>query len=147
MGELGGLLEAKAKEAAKKDGSYVFHSLSENGISYAPVDVIAELRSMRYVWSDSRMQAVLADRDSFYCFTALSDEVNMAGNKSEQMEGAALFQSVLCLPGEYVKETFECDIYPLAGTEYSVLADKATGEAAERVCEGIRAQTGKSDTR
>ena len=147
MGELGGLLEAKAKEAAKKDGSYVFHSLSENGISYAPVDVIAELRSMRYVWSDSRMQAVLADRDSFYCFTALSDEVNMAGNKSEQMEGAALFQSVLCLPGEYVKETFECDNYPLAGTEYSVLADKATGEAAERVCEGIRAQTGKSDTR
>ena len=147
MGELGGLLEAKAKEAAKKDGSYVFHSLSENGISYAPVDVIAELRSLRYVWSDSRMQAVLADRDSFYCFTALSDEVNMAGNKSEQMEGAALFQSVLCLPGEYVKETFECDIYPLAGTEYSVLADKATGEAAERVCEGIRAQTGKSDTR
>lgn len=146
MGELGGLLEAKAKEAAKKDGSYVFHSLSENGISYAPVDVIAELRSMRYVWSDSRMQAVLADRDSFYCFTALSDEVNMAGNKSEQMEGAALFQSVLCLPGEYVKETFECDIYPLAGTEYSVLADKATGEAAKRVCEGIRAQTGKSDT-
>lgn len=146
-GELGGLLEAKAKEAAKKDGSYVFHSLSENGISYAPVDVIAELRSMRYVWSDSRMQAVLADRDSFYCFTALSDEVSMAGNKSEKMEGAALFQSVLCLPGEYVKETFECDIYPLAGTEYSVLADKATGEAAERVCEGIRAQTGKSDTR
>ena len=145
--ELGRLLVAKATEAAKKDGSYVFHSLSENGISYAPVDVIAELRSMRYVWSDSRMQAVLADRDSFYCFTALSDEVSMAGNKSEQMEGAALFQSVLCIPGEYVKETFECDIYPLAGTEYSVLADKATGEAAERVCEGIRAQTGKSDTR
>lgn len=146
-GELGGLLEAKAKEAAKKDGSYVFHSLSENGSSYAPVDVIAELRSMRYVWSDSRMQAVLANRDSFYCFTALSDEVSMAGNKSEKMEGAALFQSVLCLPGEYVKETFECDIYPLAGTEYSVLADKATGEAAKRVCEAIRAQTGKSDTR
>lgn len=145
--ELGRLLAAKAKEAAKKDGSYVFYSLSENGSSYAPVDVIAELRSMRYVWSDSRMQAVLADRDSFYCFTALSDEVNMAGNKSEQMEGAALFQSVLCLPGEYVKETFECDIYPLAGTEYSVLADKATGEAAKRVCEAIRAQTGKSDTR
>lgn len=146
-GELGRLLAAKAKEAAKEEGSYVFHSLSENGSSYAPVDVIAELRSMRYVWSDSRMQAVLADRDSFYCFTALSDEVSMAGNKSEKMEGAALFQSVLCLPGEYVKETFECDIYPLAGTEYSVLADKATGEAAERVCEGIRAQTGKSDTR
>lgn len=145
--ELGRLLAAKAKEAAKEEGSYVFHSLSENGISYAPVDVIAELRSMRYVWSDSRMQAVLANRDSFYCFTALSDEVSMAGNKSEKMEGAALFQSVLCLPGEYVKETFECDIYPLAGTEYSVLADKATGEAAERVCEGIRAQTGKSDTR
>lgn len=138
-----GLLKEKAEEAAKEEGSFVFRSLTENGSSYAPADVIAELKSLRYVWRDSRIQAVLSDRDSFFCFTALSDEVNMEGDKSEQMECAALFRSVIYLPGEYVKETFECDIYPLNGTKYSVLAEKDTQETAEKVCESIRAEVWK----
>lgn len=133
-----GLLETKAQMvSAKKDG-LVFQNLTVRpGSSYAPVDKIALLASMRYVWKENQKKAVLAQGGTYYGFTAFSQSVEKAAGKKGKMKAPAYFQSVIYLPADYVQQEFSYQIYSLAGTEYSVLIDTKIADKASEVCDAI----------
>ena len=133
-----GLLETKAQMvSAKKDG-LVFQNLTVRpGSSYVPVDKIALLASMRYVWKENQKKAVLAQGGTYYGFTAFSQSVEKAAGKKGKMKAPAYFQSVIYLPADYIQQEFSYQIYSLAGTEYSVLIDTKIADKASEVCDAI----------
>lgn len=132
------LLETKAQMvSAKKDG-LVFQNLAVRpGSSYAPVDKIAILASMRYVWKENQKKAVLAQGGTYYGFTAFSQSIEKAAGKKGKMKAPAYFQSVIYLPADYIQQEFSYQIYSLAGTEYSVLIDTKIADKASEVCDAI----------
>lgn len=131
------LLEEKAVQAADDGGSAVYKNLSVYpGNDYVPVTVAAEQTGMRYVWRENKKQAVLADKGSYFRFTAFSDTVESEDGNTK-MEIPAVFESVLYIPGQYIDESFELQVTVLSGTGYSVLADTNTMETASLVCDAI----------
>lgn len=104
------VLKAKAEELAERGEGNVFREAESGaGTGYAPVEAVARYAGLRYIWNDSRKQAVLASKEEYY-----------------ELSEIMLLGSTAYIPADNLKEQFGCDIVEIPETGFCMLV---AGEA------------------
>ncbi len=126
---------AKSTAAAFSEGlqGYIIKTYLRGGELFAPVDVVARFIKHRYLWDNTKKEAVLSQGGTYYRFTAGTREVVLENDAAEEMEQAAEFAGVLYLPDSYLQEKFDCSIYDIYGTGYSVLVSDEISELSGKL--------------
>lgn len=115
-----------------KDG-YIFYSKKQGDESYVPAEVLANYLGYRYVWNDTKLNAVLSKGRTFYSFTAFRETVENEKGDTISMDNPAVFSGGVYIPGSFVKETFDCDIYDIFGTSYSVFVNDTVVKKSQEI--------------
>ncbi len=126
---------AKSMAAGLSNGAqgYVGRTYVSGGELFAPVDAVARFIRYRYLWDNTKREAVLS-RGGAYCrFTAGSRQVVLENDTTEEMEKAAEFSEILYLPDSYLQKQFGCSVYDLYGTGYCVLVSQEIKELSEEL--------------
>ncbi len=126
---------AKSMAAGLSNGAqgYVSKTYVSGGELFAPVDAVARFIRYRYLWDNTKREAVLS-RGGAYCrFTAGSRQVVLENDTTEEMEKAAEFSEILYLPDSYLQKQFGCSVYDLYGTGYCVLVSQEIRELSEEL--------------
>lgn len=130
------LAQGMAAALGQTGSGAVFVSKKQGEAAYVPVDILAAYLGYRYVWSDTRMNAVLSRGRYFYRFTAFRETVENEAGETIYMDSPAGFSSVLYVPQSFIEEQFDCHICDISGTEYSVLVnDSVVGRSQEILSE------------
>lgn len=117
-------------------GLPVFQTAEKQGESYVPVETLADYLNYRYVWNETRKNAVLSKGSEFYSFTAYDREVVTEKNEALSMDKAADFSEQLFIPGSFVQKQFGYSVCDISGTDCSVLVnDKVIGRSQEILSE------------
>lgn len=117
-------------------GLPVFQTAEKQGESYVPVETLADYLNYRYVWNETRKNAVLSKGREFYSFTAYDREVVTEKNEALSMDKAADFSEQLYIPGSFVQKQFGYSVCDISGTDCSVLVnDKVIGRSQEILSE------------
>lgn len=111
----------------------VFQSKKEGAASYVPAETLASYLKYRYVWNETKRNAVLSRGSVFYSFTAYDSEVRTGSGETLQMDSPAGFAGQLFIPGSFAESRFGCYIYDISGTEYSVLVNDKVVEKSREI--------------
>ena len=124
---------ALAASVSQGIGGYVFQSKKQDKESYVPAKILADYLGYRYVWNDTKKNGILSDRRNYYSFTAFRESVENEKGEIIYMNATAGFMGELYIPGSFVEETFNCYIYDISGTNYSVLVNDKVVEKSQEI--------------
>ena len=112
----------------------VFQTLVQKSETYVPVKLLADYLGYRYIWNETRKNAVLSKGKAYYSFTAY--DINVTTEKEDEilsMEKPAGFSKQLFIPGSFVQKQFGCFVYDISGTNCSVLVDDKVVEKSQDI--------------
>lgn len=115
----------------------VFQTKKEGTESYVPAETLAGYLKYRYVWNETKRNAVLSRGSAFYSFTAYDSEVGTGSGETLLMDSPAGFAGQLFIPGSFIESQFGCYIYDISGTEYSVLVNDKVVEKSQEILSGL----------
>lgn len=126
---------AKGLAAAldQNPASAVFQTQQQQNESYVPAGTLAQYLGYRYVWNDTRKNAILSRGREFFSFTAYDDQVATEKGETLSMDKPAGFSRQLLIPGSFVQRQFGCYVYDISGTDYSVLVDDKVVERSQDI--------------
>lgn len=127
------LAQGLAAALEQTESGEVFVSKKQGEETYVPVDILAAYLGYRYVWNDTRTNAVLSRGRYFFRFTAFRETVENEAGQIIYMESPAGFSGVLYVPQSFIEEQFDCHIYDISGTEYSVLVNDRVVERSQEI--------------
>lgn len=127
------LAQGMAAALGQTESSAVFASKKQGEVAYVPVDILAAYLGYRYVWNDTRTNAVLSRGRRFFRFTAFRETVENEAGETIYMDSPAGFSSILYVPQSFVEEQFDCHIYDISGTEYAVLVKDSVVERSQEI--------------
>lgn len=130
------LAEGLASALEQNQASAVFQTQKLQNESYVPVETLAQYLGYRYVWNDTRKNAILSKGREFFSFTAYEDQATTEKGEALSMEKQAVFSKQLLIPGSFVQKQFDCYVYDISGTDYSVLVnDKVVAKSQDILSE------------
>lgn len=130
------LAEGLASVLEQNPDSAVFQTQKLQNESYVPVETLAQYLGYRYVWNDTRKNAILSKGREFFSFTAYEDQATTEKGEALSMEKQAVFSKQLLIPGSFVQKQFDCYVYDISGTDYSVLVnDKVVAKSQDILSE------------
>lgn len=130
------LAEGLASALEQNLASAVFQTQKLQNESYVPVETLAQYLGYRYVWNDTRKNAILSKGREFFSFTAYEDQATTEKGEALSMEKQAVFSKQLLIPGSFVQKQFDCYVYDISGTDYSVLVnDKVVAKSHDILSE------------
>jgi len=130
------LAEGLASALEQNPASAVFQTQKLQNESYVPVETLAQYLGYRYVWNDTRKNAILSKGRKFFSFTAYEDQATTEKGEALSMEKQAVFSKQLLIPGSFVQKQFDCYVYDISGTDYSVLVnDKVVAKSQDILSE------------
>lgn len=130
------LAEGLASALEQNPASAVFQTQKLQNESYVPVETLAQYLGYRYVWNDTRKNAILSKGREFFSFTAYEDQATTEKGEALSMEKQAVFSKQLLIPGSFVQKQFDCYVYDISGTDYSVLVnDKVVAKSHDILSE------------
>lgn len=130
------LAEGLASALEQNPASAVFQTQKLQNESYVPVETLAQYLGYRYVWNDTRKNAILSKGREFFSFTAYEDQATTEKGEALSMEKQAVFSKQLLIPGSFVQKQFDCYVYDISGTDYSVLVnDKVVAKSQDILSE------------
>ncbi len=122
-----------AAAAEQCPGLPVFQRMKKQGESYAPVEVLADYLGYRYVWNETRKTAIMSKGRTFYKFTAYERYAETEKDEKLSMDKTADFSEQLFIPGSFVQKQFDCVVYDISGTNYSVLVNDKVIEKSQDI--------------
>lgn len=130
------LVEGLASALEQNPASAVFQTQKLQNESYVPVETLAQYLGYRYVWNDTRKNAILSKGREFFSFTAYEDQATTEKGEALSMEKQAVFSKQLLIPSSFVQKQFDCYVYDISGTDYSVLVnDKVVAKSHDILSE------------
>lgn len=126
---------AKGLAAAldQNPASAVFQTQQQQNESYVPAETLAQYLGYRYVWNDTRKNAILSRGREFFSFTAYDDQVVTEKGETLSMDKPAGFSRQLLIPCSFVQKQFGCYVYDISGTDYSVLVNDKVVERSQDI--------------
>lgn len=126
---------AKGLAAAldQNPASAVFQTQQQQNESYVPAETLAQYLGYRYVWNDTRKNAILSRGREFFSFTAYDDQVATEKGETLSMDKPAGFSRQLLIPCSFVQKQFGCYVYDISGTDYSVLVNDKVVERSQDI--------------
>lgn len=140
--EIQNLASGMAANLGKEKNIPVFKTFKDSGDTYAPADLLAEFTGYRYLWNNSKKSIVLSKGKSYYSFSAFYSKVIREKEQVDWLDTAAAFSGTVYIPNSYISTNFECEIYDISGTEYSVLANDKIMELAKNLFGAISEKGG-----
>lgn len=131
--EAGTLAQGLASALGQSGSSYVFQTKRMEDTSYVPAEILAGYLGYRYVWNDTRKNAVLSKGREFFSFKAYSDQVATEKGEALSMDKPAFFSGQLFISGSFVQQQFGCYVRDIAGTDYSVLVNDKVVERSQDI--------------
>lgn len=131
--QIAALAQGFAAELEKNNSKAVFRTKKEQNELYVPAETLAGYLGYRYVWNETKRNAVLSKGRIFYSFTAYDKEVGTEKEEALQMERPAGFAGQLYIPGSFVQGQFGSYICDISGTEYSVLVNDKVVEKSQEI--------------
>lgn len=113
--------------------SVVFQTKQQQNESYVPVETLAQYLGYRYVWNDTRKNAILSKGREFFSFTAYDSLVTTEKGETLSMDQPAGFSKQLLIPGSFVQKQFDYSVYDISGTNYSVLVNDRVVERSQDI--------------
>ncbi|MDE7323238.1 MAG: hypothetical protein K2N73_11070 [Lachnospiraceae bacterium] len=130
------LVEGLAFTLCQSNDNAVFQTKRQGSESYVPAETLANYLGYRYIWNDTKKNAILSRGKYFYRFTAFQENVMNEKGEIIYMDSPAGFSGGIYIPGSFVENTFACYSYEIYGTNYSVLVnDKAADKSQELLLE------------
>lgn len=127
------LAEGLAFALEQNPASCVFQTQKLQNESYVPAEMLAQYLGYRYVWNDTRKTAILSKSREFFSFTAYDDQVATEKGEALPMDKPAVFSKWLLIPGSFVQKQFDCYVYDISGTDYSVLVNDKVVEKSQDI--------------
>ncbi len=131
--EISELAKDTAAALSENAQGYVFKAYLSGGELFAPIDAVARFINYRYLWDNTKKEAVLSKGGVYCSFTAGSRKVSLENDTAEEMEKAAEFNNILYLPDSYLQDKFGCSIYDIYGTGYCVLVSGEINELSQKL--------------
>ncbi len=131
--EISELAKDTAAALSENAQGYVFKAYLSGGELFAPIDAVARFINYRYLWDNTKKEAVLSKGGIYCSFTAGSRKVSLENDTAEEMEKAAEFNNILYLPDSYLQDKFGCSIYDIYGTGYCVLVSGEINELSQKL--------------
>lgn len=131
----GGTVSEGITGGGSKDGGTTGSTASETGVKYIAVDTLGRLVQMRYIWNQTKSQAILADGSKYYEFQSFSDRVRIGKAEADVviMPEAALLNEVLYIPETYVSQEFGWECIYLPGCDYALTVNEEMKRRAEEM--------------
>ena len=136
------LAAAMAISLAEEGDIPVFMTHRDEGETYAPADLLADFTGYRYVWNSTKKSVVLSSGRHYFTFTAFSSKVIKENNQEEWMDTGTMFSGTVYLPGSYISSNFDCEVYDISGTGYSVLVNDKVTEVSQEIQKAISEKGG-----
>lgn len=130
---LDGLAQGLASALEQSKASAVFQTYQQQDELYVPAEILAQYLGYRYVWNDTRKSAVLSKGREVFSFTAYDAQVATGEGETMSMEKPAGFSRRLMIPGSFVQKQFDCYVYDISGTDYSVLVNDKVVERSQDI--------------
>ncbi len=111
----------------------VFQTMKQGNESYVPAKMLAEYIGYRYVWNDTKKNAILSRGRNFYSFTSFRETVENEKGELLYMDNPAGFSGELYVPSSFAEEEFDCYIYDISGTNYSVLVNDNVAQKSQQL--------------
>ncbi len=131
--EISELAKDTAAALSENAQGYVFKAYLSGGELFAPIDAVARFINYRYLWDNTKKEAVLSKGGVYCSFTAGSRKVSLENDTAEEMEKAAEFNNILYLPDSYLQDKFGCSVYDIYGTGYCVLVSGEINELSQKL--------------
>ena len=133
------LTEGLAASMEQSGACVIFQTQRQHAETYVPAEMLARYLGYRYVWNETRKNAVLSQGRVYYSFMAYDDQVQTEKDEALTMERPAVFAGQLLIPDSFVQKQFDCYVYDISGTGYSVLVnDKVVERSQEILSELLR---------
>jgi hypothetical protein len=126
-----------AANLAESQEVSVFETRREGNTVFVPVDMLAQFCGYRYLWNDTKKTAILSKGREYYSFTAFFSGVGTGEEEMDYMDEETQFSGTVYIPNSYVSSHFDCEIYSISDTGYSVLANDSTMEKSEELLEAL----------
>lgn len=130
---LDGLAQGLASALEQSKASAVFQTYQQQDELYVPAEILAQYLGYRYVWNDTRKSAVLSKGKEVFSFTAYDAQVATGERETLSMDKPAGFSRRLMIPGSFVQKQFDCYVYDISGTDYSVLVNDKVVERSQDI--------------
>jgi hypothetical protein len=104
-----------------------------SGESYIPAQSLAEYAGYRYVWNDTKKEAILSRGRTYYKFSAFKETVENEKGEIIYMDSSAAFSGDVYIPSKFAADTFGCNVTEIYGTGYSVLASDSVIEKSQQL--------------
>ncbi len=131
--EISELAKNTAAALSEDVQGYVSKVYLSGGELFAPIDTVARFINYRYLWDNTKKEAVLSQGGIYCKFTAGSRKVTLENDTAEEMEKAAEFNDILYLPDSYLQNKFDCSVYDIYGTGYCVLVSQEINELSQKL--------------
>lgn len=131
--EISELAKDTAAALSENAQGYVCKAYLSGGELFAPIDTVARFINYRYLWDNTKKEAVLSKGGVYCSFTAGSRKVSLENDTAEEMEKAAEFNNILYLPDSYLQDKFGCSVYDIYGTGYCVLVSGEINELSQKL--------------
>ncbi len=131
--EISELAKDTAAALSENAQGYVCKAYLSGGELFAPIDTVARFINYRYLWDNTKKEAVLSKGGVYCSFTAGSRKVVLENDTAEEMEKAAEFNNILYLPDSYLQDKFGCSVYDIYGTGYCVLVSGEINELSQKL--------------
>lgn len=130
---LDGLAQGLASALEQSKESAVFQTYQQQDELYVPAEILAQYLGYRYVWNDTRKSAVLSKGREVFSFTAYDAQVTTGEGETLSMDKPSGFSRRLMIPGSFVQKQFDCYVYDISGTDYSVLVNDKVVERSQDI--------------
>ncbi len=127
------LTQGLAAALEQSKASAVFQTYQQQNESFVPAEILAQYLEYRYVWNDTRKNAVLSKGREYFSFTAYDAQVTTGKGETLSMDKPAGFSGQLMIPGSFVQKQFDCYVYGISGTDYSVLVNDKVVEKSQDI--------------
>ena len=134
--------ESLAVASSQDEGSAVFLTVKQGEESYVPAEKLAAYLGYRYVWNDTKKTGILSRGRYFFSFTAFRDSVENEKGEFVYMDHPVGFSGGLYIPVSFVKESFDCSVQDITGTDYAVFVNDAVVKKSQEILDALQEQGG-----
>jgi hypothetical protein len=110
-----------------------FQTYKQSSEQYIPVKALAEYAGYRYIWNDTKKEAVLSRGRTYYSFIAFKETVENEKGDILYMDMPASFSGEIYIPSSFASEIFNCYANEISKTNYSVIVNDTVVEKSQQL--------------
>ena len=112
-------------QCLEEGNPYVYRKLKGETEEYLPLKLIAAGNGYRYVYSDSRREAVLSRRGALYCFTVSTAQVELRDGAVQQLTQTVRMQELPYIIEQDAETYFHCEAEYIENSDYGVCLNQS----------------------